>query len=135
MFTYNTIPICHPFVFKLFSSLSQVGLKDLSRWMPLWSMMDTLVQRSRWPLTQKRRRKIKWYETESVFHCQDLKAKGCHVLGISLSLFQCAVELQSVRIEEEIQCSEETEDPEKWELSVNVCVLPSVYYKYSRFHA
>lgn len=47
------------------------------------------------------------------FSLSDLKAKGCHVLGISLSLFQCADELQSVRIEEEIQCSEETEDPEK----------------------
>ncbi len=47
------------------------------------------------------------------FSLSDIKVKGCHVLGISLSLFQCAVERQSVRIVEEIQCSEETDDPEK----------------------
>lgn len=69
------------------------------------------------------------------FSLSDLEVKGCHVLRISLFLFQCADELQSVRIEEEIQCSEETEDPEKWELSVNVCVFPSMYSKYARFRA
>lgn len=36
-----------------------------------------------------------------------------------------------MKIEEEIQLSEETEDPEEWELSVNVSAMPSIYSIYT----